>query len=121
MQIEVPIADLRKKKIFVATPMYGGQCSGMYTKACCDLATTATKYQIDLKYFYLFNESLITRARNYCVDEFLRSDYTHLMFIDADICYDPNYVLTLAALCDETKPIVGGIYPQEVYCLGKGT
>ena len=48
MQIEVPIAELRKKKIFVATPMYGGMCSGMYTKACCDLATTATKYQIDL-------------------------------------------------------------------------
>ena len=113
MQIEVPISDLRKKKIFVATPMYGGQCSGMYTKACCDLATTATKYQIDLKYFYLFNESLITRARNYCVDEFLRSGYTHLMFIDSDICFDPNYVLTLAALCDETKPIVGGIYPKK--------
>ena len=113
MQIEVPIADLRKKKIFVATPMYAGMCSGMYTKACCDLATTATKYQIDLKYFYLFNESLITRARNYCVDEFLRSDYTHLMFIDSDICFDPNYVLTLAALCDDTKPIVGGIYPKK--------
>ena len=45
--------------------MYGGQCSGMYTKASCDLATTATKYQIDVKFFYLFNESLITRARNY--------------------------------------------------------
>ena len=113
MQIEVPIADLRKKKIFVATPMYAGMCSGMYTKAWCDLATTATKYQIDLKYFYLFNESLITRARNYCVDEFLRSDYTHLMFIDSDICFDPNYVLTLAALCDDTKPIVGGIYPKK--------
>ena len=113
MQIEVPIADLRKKKIFVATPMYAGMCSGTYTKACCDLATTATKYQIDLKYFYLFNESLITRARNYCVDEFLRSDYTHLMFIDSDICFDPNYVLTLAALCDDTKPIVGGIYPKK--------
>ena len=113
MQIEVPIADLRKKRIFVATPMYGGMCSGMYTKACCDLATTATKYQIDLKFFYLFNESLITRARNYCTDEFLRSEYTHLMFIDADINFDPNYVLTLAALCDDEHPIIGGIYPKK--------
>ena len=58
MQIEVPIADLRKKKIFVATPMYGGQCSGMYTKACCDLATTATKYQIDLKYLLSLTKTL---------------------------------------------------------------
>ena len=113
MQIEVPISELRKKRIFVATPMYGGMCSGMYTKACCDLATTATKYQIDLKFFYLFNESLITRARNYCVDEFLRSEYTHLMFIDSDINFDPNYVLTLAALCNDERPIIGGIYPKK--------
>jgi hypothetical protein len=114
MEIQVPISKLRENRIFVATPMYGGMCSGMYTKASADLATTATKYNIDVKFFYLFNESLITRARNYCVDEFLRSDYTHLMFIDADICFSPDYIMTLSALCDETKPIIGGPYPKKV-------
>ena len=114
MEVKIPVEELREKKIMVCTPMYGGMCSGMYAKASCDLATLSTKYQMDLKFFYLFNESLIPRARNYLVDEFLRAEeYTHLMFIDADICYDPNYVLTLAALCDETKPIVGGIYPKK--------
>ena len=39
MEIEVKIEELRKKKIFVATPMYGGMCTGMYTKSSCDLAT----------------------------------------------------------------------------------
>ena len=53
MKIEININDLRARKIFVATPMYGGQCSGMYTKASCDLATTATKYGMDIKFFYL--------------------------------------------------------------------
>ena len=114
MEIEIQLSELREKKIFVATPMYGGMCSGMYTKASCDLSTLATKYQVDVKFFYLFNESLITRARNYCVDEFLRSGYTHLMFIDSDICFDPNYVLTLAALCNEERPIIGGPYPKKV-------
>ena len=70
MIISIDINDLREKKIFVGTPMYGGMCLGMYTKASCDLATTATKYGMDVKFFYLFNESLITRARNYLVDEF---------------------------------------------------
>ena len=96
--------------------MYGGMCSGMYTKACCDLATTATKYQIDLKFFYLFNESLITRARNYCADEFLRhEEYTHLMFIDSDIGFNPNDVLALAALADPNsdKDIICGPYPKK--------
>ena len=110
-EVKIPIEELREKKIFVATPMYGGMCSGMYSKACCDLATLSTKYQMDLKFFYLFNESLIPRARNYLVDEFLRAEeYTHLMFIEADIHFDPNDVLTLAAL---DKDIIGGPYPKK--------
>ena len=113
MKIEVNITELRKKKIFVGTPMYGGMCTGMYTKASCDLATTATKYGMDVKFFYLFNESLITRARNYLVDEFLRSPYTHLMFIDSDINFQPQDVLALATMCDDDKPIIGGPYPKK--------
>ena len=111
MEIEIKIEELRKKKIFVATPMYGGMCSGMYTKSTADLATIATQYGMDIRFFYLFNESLITRARNYLVDEFLRSPYTHLMFIDADIHFNPNDVLTLAAL---DKEIIGAPYPKKV-------
>lgn len=111
MEIEIKIEELRKKKIFVATPMYGGMCSGMYTKSTADLATIATQYGMDVRFFYLFNESLITRARNYLVDEFLRSPYTHLMFIDADVHFNPNDVLTLAAL---DKGIIGAPYPKKV-------
>ena len=110
MEIEVKIEELRKKKIFVATPMYGGMCTGMYTKSSCDLATIASQYGMDVRFFYLFNESLITRARNYLVDEFLRSPYTHLMFIDADVHFNPNDVLTLAAL---DKEIIGAPYPKK--------
>ena len=29
MQIEIKVDELRKKKLFVATPMYGGQCHGI--------------------------------------------------------------------------------------------
>ena len=85
MEVSIDIKELRKRKIFVATPMYGGMCGGQYTKSTADLATMCTKYGVELSFFYLFNESLITRARNYLVDEFLRSKCTHLMFIDADI------------------------------------
>jgi hypothetical protein len=113
MKISIDINELRKKKIFVGTPMYGGMCHGMYTKASCDLATTATKYGMDIKFFYLFNESLITRARNYLVDEFLRSPYTHLMFIDSDINFNPQDVLALASMIGEDKPIIGGPYPKK--------
>jgi hypothetical protein len=117
MELTIELSELRKKKIFVATPMYGGQCHGMYTKSTADLAKLSQHYEIDVKFFYLFNESLITRARNYCADEFMRSDYTHLMFIDSDIGFDANDVLSLAAMMDENDPngkkIACGPYPKK--------
>lgn len=114
-EIKVPVTDLQKKKLFVATPMYGGQCAGMYARSIADLSAICAKYQIPLQLYYLFNESLITRARNYCVDEFLRSDATHLMFIDSDIGFNPQDVLALLALqTDESDyDVIGGPYPKK--------
>ncbi len=114
-EIKVPVTDLQQKKLFVATPMYGGQCAGMYARSIADLAAICAKYNIPLQLYYLFNESLITRARNYCVDEFLRSDATHLMFIDSDIGFNPQDVIALLALqTDESDyDVIGGPYPKK--------
>lgn len=116
-QVEVQISkqDLQKRKIMIATPMYGGMAAGTYTKSCTDLVKVCANHGVQVDFFYLFNESLITRARNYLVDEFMRSDFTHLMFIDADIGFDPMDVLALAALADERedREIVCGPYPKK--------
>lgn len=110
MEIKVELEKLRKNKLFIATPMYGGMAHGLYIKSCLDLQTTMNKYGIETKFSFLFNESLITRARNYLVDEFLRSDHTHLLFIDSDIHYNPQDVLALMAL---DKDVIGGPYPKK--------
>ena len=88
MKEQLDIEKLKSRKLFVATPMYSGVCCGTYTKSTNDLSTVCAKNNIPLRFYFLFNESLITRARNYCVDEFLRSDCTHLMFIDSDLGFD---------------------------------
>ena len=118
MEVSISKEQLQKRKIMVATPMYGGQCAGMYTKSSVDLSALGQQWEMDIRFFYLFNESLITRARNYCVDEFMRSDCTHLMFIDSDIGFDPNDVLTLAAIQsenpdDDDYDIICGPYPKK--------
>jgi hypothetical protein len=115
LEVSVSIEELRKRKILVATPMYGGMCGGTYTKSTADLASMAAQYGMDVRFYYLFNESLITRARNYLVDEFLRSDCTHLMFIDADIGFDPNDVIALSVIAEagNDKEIVCGPYPKK--------
>ena len=115
IEISVSIEELRKRKIFVATPMYGGMCTGQYCKSSADLAILSSKYGMDVRFFYLYNESLITRARNYLVDEFLRSDCTHLMFIDADIGFDPDDVIALSVIAEtgSDKEVVCGPYPKK--------
>lgn len=111
MEIQIKIDDLKKNSIFLATPMYGGMNHGLYMKSCLDLQNLCIQYGIDLKFSFLFNESLITRARNYLVDEFLhRSNCTHLLFIDSDICFNPHDVMAMIAL---DKDVIGGPYPKK--------
>jgi len=110
MEIQVKVEELKKNKLFVATPMYGGMAHGLYIKACLDLQNVMSKYGIETKFSFLFNESLITRARNYLVDEFLRSGFTHLLFIDSDIHYQPQDIVALMAL---DKDVIGGPYPKK--------
>jgi len=115
MEVKIPIEELRTRKLFVATPMYGGACSGMFTRSSNDLSALAVHYGIEVRYYYLFNESLITRARNYCVDEFMRSDSTHLLFIDSDIGFNANDILTMLALQSEESEydILCAPYPKK--------
>lgn len=111
MEIQISVEELRKKKVFIATPMYGGMNHGLYMKSCLDLQGLCFQYGIETKFSFLFNESLITRARNYLVDEFLhRSDCTHLLFLDSDIHFDPRDVIAMLAL---DKDVVGGPYPKK--------
>lgn len=115
MEIKIPVEKLRERGLFVATPMYGGQCAGMFARSVADLAALCTKYGIPLQFYFLFNESLITRARNYCCDEFMRSNMQHMMFIDSDIGFNPQDIIALMALQaqDEKYEIIGGPYPKK--------
>lgn len=110
MEIKIKIDELKKNKLFIATPMYGGMAHGMYVKSCLDLQGIMTKYGVETRFSFLFNESLITRARNYLTDEFLRSDCTHMLFIDSDIHFSPQDVIAMLAL---DKDVIGGPYPKK--------
>lgn len=119
LKIQIPIEKLRQRKLFVATPMYGGNCTGMFARSCADLSALCAKYNIQLRYYFLFNESLITRGRNYCADEFMRSGDTHLMFIDSDIGFNAQDVIAMLAMQSENEledpyDIMCGPYPKKV-------
>jgi len=110
MSLQIDLDPLRKYKLCVATPCYGGQLSGLCAQSLLNLQKLFIQVGIDINFSMLFNESLITRARNYMVDEFLRTDFTHLLFIDSDINFDP---LDILALMHFDKDINGIPYPKK--------
>lgn len=97
--------------IYVATPMYGGQCNAIYMESMLHLQSYLDAKNVDAYFDFLYNESLITRGRNTLVDQFLETkDATHLMFIDADIGFYPE---DLMAMYEADKDIICGIYPKK--------
>jgi hypothetical protein len=97
-------------KILIATPMYGGQCAGFYTQSLLNLPATLKEAGIESMFTFMFNESLITRARNALANAFLKSDCTHLMFIDSDIGFNPADIVKMV---QADKKVIGGIYPKK--------
>ena len=85
------MSDTKKPIVFLATPMYGGMCTGTYTSALMQTPLAFSQAGIQLYYTYMMNESLITRARNSLTYDFLASNATHLMFVDADIGFNPTH------------------------------
>ena len=100
----------KRPHIFIATPMYGGMCSGFYAQSILLLQKQLNENGIDVSFSFMFNESLITRARNSLSNAFLKSEATHLMFIDADIRFNPA---EFPAMIGADKEIICGIYPKK--------
>ena len=107
-----PIAVKQQKppKIFLATPMYGGQCYGHYAQSVYQFRDVVRERGWDMVFSFMFNESLIQRARNGMTHLFLKSDCTHMLFIDADIQFNPHEV---ADMIVADKDVICGIYPKK--------
>jgi len=90
--------------------MYGGVCCGTYTQSVLPLQPVLRQHGWDCVFSFMFNESLITRARNALTNIFMKSDCTHLMFIDSDIRFNPHDIVKMI---EADKEIICGIYPKK--------
>jgi hypothetical protein len=109
-EIKVKSAGQKPKSVLVATPMYGGMCTGPYVHGLLMTMQKMREIGMNASWCHLTNESLITRARNELVRVFLETGHDYLMFIDADIGFSGEAV---AQLLQADKDIVCGIYPKK--------
>jgi hypothetical protein len=100
--------------IFVATPCFGGLVTTGYMMSVVKLMQYAEQHHFSLSLNVLGRDSLITRARNTLVAHFMTMpEATHLMFIDADIAFEPELVHRMLAFDED---VIGGMYPAKALC-----
>lgn len=94
MKCTVKPEDFKGKSLLIATPCYGGKAEVQYVMSLTQLAVILTKFNIPHDIYLMGNESLVTRARNNCVVNFMANyNFTHMIFLDADGEFDPMDVL----------------------------
>jgi hypothetical protein len=109
--IQVNLDYLRTTRVHFCMPCYGGQLTEQTFMSYIKWANMARQLGIDWTVETMTNESLISRARNTLTAKFLATEgSTHLMFVDADIGWEPWHLLVML---DAQKDVIGGLYPMK--------
>lgn len=107
----LPESALRSMKVMLATPCYISAVSMNYVTSIYSLAYACAHAGMSTA-LHMRSESLITRARNRIVKDFLADEsFTHLFWIDSDIAFTPEAAFRLL-LSD--RDVVSGVYPLKV-------
>jgi len=110
-QVQVNVDFLRTTRAHLAMPCYGGMLTESTFMSYIKWANTARQLGIDWTLETMVNESLISRARNTLTAKFLEMpESSHLMFIDADIGWEPWHLLVLL---NRDVDFIGGLYPMK--------
>ena len=109
--IQVNLDRLRQTRVHICMPCYGGQLTEQTFMSFIKWGNTCRQLGIDWTVETMTNESLISRARNTLTAKFLNTpESTHLMFIDADIGWEPWHLLLML---DRDVDVIGGLYPMK--------
>ncbi|HUO56745.1 MAG TPA: hypothetical protein VMV05_01070 [bacterium] len=97
--------------LYIGTPCYGGQVTTEYFNSLLGLQDACANAGVNLNVLALWGEALITRARQNIVACFLEDpSATHLLFIDADIGFEPAQVFRLLAV---NQDVTAALYPAK--------
>jgi len=108
--MQKPTFSVIPNSIFVVTPCMG-TLTLSYVKSVLELQGICLSKKIQPK-FHMVQSSLVTQGRNLCVQAFLNSNYSHMLFLDSDIEFDASSILFMMK---QDKDIVLTPYPMKVF------
>lgn len=101
---------VKPKHVMVAIPAYGGVIHTSCVDGILSILGPAAAENIKISFLITNGDSLVTRARNNIVAEFLKSECTHLFFLDSDIGFTPTAFLRLVK---SGYDLCGTAYPKK--------
>ena len=92
-----------KPRILIAVPAYGQQLLVPFVSSLFNLSARLTAEGIfhDIR---ILSDSLIPRLRNTFAAGFLNSDFSHILYLDADLQWSPDLVMRLLSV---DKDLIG--------------
>jgi hypothetical protein len=93
-------------KVLVGTPTYNGQLTTQYTRSLLGLWSEIGAHAD----WHTTKATLIAWARNVFASMVLEQDYTHLLFVDADVDFPAHVVKRMIAF---DRPVTSAIYPHR--------
>ena len=98
-------------KVFIPLICYNHTCNTEWMMSILKLLNSAKETGLNMSFYPIFFESLVSRARNAAVAHFLEDEEnTHLLFIDSDIIFEPEDVYRLI---QADKDVIAGMYPKK--------
>ncbi|HEY0435545.1 MAG TPA: hypothetical protein VGC92_02825 [Phenylobacterium sp.] len=94
-------------KVLIGTPTYNGQLTVQYTRSLMalwsEIGSRAT--------WETTKATLVGWARNIFASRVLEGDFSHLLFVDADVEFPPDIV---RRMLDFDAPVSAAVYPHRV-------
>jgi hypothetical protein len=98
------------RRVLIGTPCYDGRIEVWYANSLVQTIKIAEKMNIEITPIWLSYDALVQRARNDLMGIMIEAGFDDIVFIDADIDWQPE---DFFKLLNYPVDVVGGTYPKK--------
>jgi len=98
-------------KIIILTCYHKKEINPRFIQSLMDLTVLLTEMKVEYEY-WASEEPEIDRSKNKFIDNFLKTDFTHLFIVNPDISWDNRGMARILKVTKNGAELVAGIYPQ---------